>query len=76
MKKIFLVWNPPFNLPLPVDYGIQHENTNERSDDVEDDVGPQTVNVDVPEVHSENQTSQSQSKFFSGSHLIGVPFMT
>ena len=37
---------------LPVDYRIEDENDDERSDDVQENVCPQTINIDIPEVHS------------------------
>ena len=37
---------------LPVDYRIEDENDDERSDDVQENIGPQTINIDIPEVHS------------------------
>ena len=37
---------------LPVDYRIEDENDDERSDDVQENIGPKTINIDIPEVHS------------------------
>ena len=50
---------------VPVDNCIQNENANQRTDDVEDDVGPKTVNVDVPEIHSETQTRVRAETFLN-----------
>ena len=70
------------NQPVPVNNCIQYENTNQWADDIQNDIRPQTVNVDVPEIHSETQDIiQLQgvplSLYVSSlSHLIAVPFMT
>lgn len=65
------------NQPVPVNNSIQYENTNQRTDDIQNDVRPQTVYVDIPEIHSETQIRVKKETFKNyGCHLIGVPLMT
>ena len=44
-------------LAVPVNNCIQYENTNQRADDIQNDVRPQTVDVDIPEIHPERKTN-------------------
>lgn len=37
---------------VPVDDSVEDQDHTERSDDVEDDVGPQAVDIDIPKIHS------------------------
>ena len=38
---------------LPVDYGVQDENSNEWGNDVQYDICPQSININIPEIHPE-----------------------
>ena len=43
----------------PVDDSVEDQDNTERGDDVQDDVGPQAVDVHIPEIHS-----RKNSKYF------------
>ena len=40
----------------PVDDSVENQDDTERGDDVQDDVGPQAVDVYIPEIHSRKKS--------------------